>query len=120
AANYGEARRGKPGRFFIHKLKVVFKELNETSVWLEIIAHASLLPAATVTSILAEKRELCRIIGSSFKRRVGAGNSWSVGHLVVWSVGSLNKYITQRTTSQLSVDSFSSQRDLSAVRQGSP
>ena len=71
AANYSEARGAESRADFIHKLKVVFKELNETTIWLEIIAHASLLPAATVTSILAENRELCRIIASSIKTARG-------------------------------------------------
>src|SRR5262245_16430442 len=43
AANYGEARGGESLADFIHKLKVVFKELNETTIWLEIIAKSSLI-----------------------------------------------------------------------------
>src|SRR5262245_44736019 len=33
---------------FVHKLRVVFKELNETTIWLEIIARSSLLPPPSV------------------------------------------------------------------------
>ena len=65
AANYGEARGAKSRADFIHKLKVVFKELNETTIWLEIIAQSSVLPAETIVAIVAENRELCRIIGAS-------------------------------------------------------
>ena len=42
AANYGEARGAESRADFIHKLKVVFKELNETTIWLEVIAQSSL------------------------------------------------------------------------------
>src|ERR1051326_6081622 len=41
AANYGEARGAESRADFIHKLKIVFKELNETTIWLEILAQAS-------------------------------------------------------------------------------
>jgi len=67
AANYGEARGAESRADFIHKLKVVFKELNETTVWLEVIAQSSLLSAETIVAILAENRELCRIIAASIK-----------------------------------------------------
>src|SRR5262249_4138693 len=33
AANYGEARGAESRADFIHKLKIVFKELNETTIW---------------------------------------------------------------------------------------
>jgi len=65
AANYGEARGAESRADFIHKLKVVFKELNETTIWLEVIAQSSLLSAETIAAIVAENRELCRIIGAS-------------------------------------------------------
>ena len=38
AANYGEARGAESRADFIHKLKIVFKELSETTIWLEVIA----------------------------------------------------------------------------------
>jgi len=65
AANYGEARGAESRADFVHKLKVVFKELNETIIWLEVIAQSSLLSAETIAAIVAENRELCRIIGAS-------------------------------------------------------
>jgi len=65
AANYGEARGAESRADFIHKLKVVFKELNETVVWLEVIVQSSLLSAESLVAIVAENRELCRIIGAS-------------------------------------------------------
>src|ERR1041385_18532 len=65
AANYGEARGAESRGGFIHKLKIAFKELNETTIWLEIIAQSGLLSAETIVAIVAENRELCRIIGAS-------------------------------------------------------
>jgi four helix bundle protein len=67
AANYGEARGAESRADFIHKLKIVFKELNETTIWLEVIGQSSMLSRDTIADILAENRELCRIIGASIK-----------------------------------------------------
>ena len=67
AANYGEARGAESRADFIHKLKIVFKELNETTIWLEVIAESSLLPRENIVAIVAENRELCRIIAASIK-----------------------------------------------------
>src|SRR5688572_1413371 len=67
AANYGEARGAESRADFVHKLKVVFKELNETTIWLEIIAQTSLLSTETIVAVIAENRELCRIIAASIK-----------------------------------------------------
>jgi four helix bundle protein len=67
AANYGEARGAESRADFIHKLKVVFKELNETTIWLELIRESSLLSADKIGAIVTENRELCRIIGASIR-----------------------------------------------------
>ncbi len=67
AANYGEARGAESRADFIHKLKVVFKELNETTIWLEVVAESSLLSPEIIVAIVAENRELCRIIAASIK-----------------------------------------------------
>jgi len=67
AANYGEARGAESRADFIHKLKIVYKELNETTVWLEVIAQSSLLLPESIVTIVAENRELCRIIGASIR-----------------------------------------------------
>ncbi len=67
AANYGEARGAESRADFIHKLKVVFKELNETTIWLEVLAESSLLSRDKIVAIVAENRELCRIIAASIR-----------------------------------------------------
>jgi len=67
AANYGEARAAESRADFIHKLKVVSKELNETTIWLEVIGQSSMISRDAIADILAENRELCRIIAASIK-----------------------------------------------------
>jgi four helix bundle protein len=67
AANYGEARAAESRADFIHKLKIVSKELNETAVWLDVIVKSSVISPENVVAIVAENRELCRIISASIR-----------------------------------------------------
>src|SRR5262245_51930775 len=71
AANYGEARAAESRADFIHKLKIVSKELNETVIWLEMINKSALLPPELVAGIVRENRELCRIIATSIRTARG-------------------------------------------------
>ena len=66
-ANYGEARGAESRSDFIHKLRIVLKELNETAVWLQLIDQTSLLPSEITAPVVAENDELCRIIAASIK-----------------------------------------------------
>jgi four helix bundle protein len=67
APNYGEARGAESRADFIHKMRIVQKELNETNVWLRIILRSSLLPPELVIDIIAENKELARIASASIK-----------------------------------------------------
>lgn len=67
APNYGEARGAESHADFVHKLGIVLKELNETCIWLRVIARSALLNPALLTEMLAENQELCRIFTSSLK-----------------------------------------------------
>lgn len=67
APNYGEARGAESHADFIHKLGIVLKELNETSIWLRIIERSQLLKRELVKDIIRENSELCRIFTSSIK-----------------------------------------------------
>lgn len=40
APNYGEARGAESHADFVHKLGIVLKELNETSIWLRVIERS--------------------------------------------------------------------------------
>jgi four helix bundle protein len=71
AANYGEARGAESRSDFIHKLRVVLKELNETDVWLKLIVQGSLLGWQLMAPIVAENTELCRIIAASIRTSGG-------------------------------------------------
>jgi len=73
AANYGEARGAESRADFIHKLKIAFKELNETTIWLEVIAQSGTLSSDEIVAIVAENRELCRILAASIKTARSAG-----------------------------------------------
>jgi len=74
AANYGEARGAESRADFVHKLGIVLKELNETVIWLELIARSGLLPPAELATIVAENRELSRIITASIKTARGSND----------------------------------------------
>jgi four helix bundle protein len=67
APNYAEARGAESRADFIHKLGIVQKELNETSVWLRILARIVAEKKENIFVILAENQELCRIIGASVR-----------------------------------------------------
>src|SRR6476646_5464848 len=43
APNYGEARGAESPADFVHKLSVVLKELNETSIWLRVSERSEIL-----------------------------------------------------------------------------
>jgi four helix bundle protein len=71
APNYGEARGAESHNDFIHKLRIVLKELNETSVWLRIIERSGMLPATQLGEIIDENKQLCRIIAASIRTASG-------------------------------------------------
>src|SRR5438876_2583756 len=71
AANYGEARAAESRSDFIHKLGIVLKELNETAIWLQMVHQSSLLPPDKIVALLAENRELSRILTASVKTARG-------------------------------------------------
>ena len=67
APNYGEARGAESHADFVHKLRIVLKELNETSIWLRVIDRSQLLRKELMTDIMGESSELCRIFTASLK-----------------------------------------------------
>ncbi len=67
APNYGEARGGESEADFVHKLRIVLKELNETSIWLRVIERSQLLKTELVAGIVKENSELCKIFMASLK-----------------------------------------------------
>jgi four helix bundle protein len=67
APNYGEARGAESSADFVHKLGIVLKELNESSIWLRVIERSAILRRELLTDIIEENNELCKIIGSSLR-----------------------------------------------------
>ena len=67
APNYAEARGAESTADFIHKVRIVFKELNETLIWLGIIERSQLLKSELLAEILNENLELCRIFATTLK-----------------------------------------------------
>jgi four helix bundle protein len=67
ALNYGEAQSAESPRDFIHKLKVILKELRETRVCLKIILKKPLLDLKDVQDILNENNQLIAIFLKSIE-----------------------------------------------------
>ncbi|WP_373494503.1 four helix bundle protein [Aquiflexum sp.] len=66
ALNYGEAQSGESRKDFIHKIKVVLKELRETLVCLKIIFRAKLYTEEVlIQKVLKESNELVSIFVKS-------------------------------------------------------
>lgn len=68
ALNYGEAQSSESRADFIHKIKIVLKELRETSICLRIIKRTSLIGSTdTLTKVHAECSELIAIFAKSLQ-----------------------------------------------------
>jgi four helix bundle protein len=67
APNYAEARAAESRNDFVHKLRIVLKELNETQSWLEQIVANGLFSRDKMTAIIAENQELCWIVAASIR-----------------------------------------------------
>jgi len=71
APNYGEARGAESHADFVHKLRIVLKELNETSIWLRIIKQSQMLRKELLTELIIENTELSKIFTASLKTARG-------------------------------------------------
>lgn len=68
ALNYAEAQGGESKNDFIHKIKIVLKELRETQVCLKIIHKAKLFKSEDeLNMVLKEAAELVAIFAKSAK-----------------------------------------------------
>src|SRR5687768_15891973 len=66
AFNYGEAQAAESPDDFIHKLKVVLKELKECRIALKIIINKALIkPVSKLSGVFSETEELVAIIAKS-------------------------------------------------------
>lgn len=71
ALNYGEAQAAESPSDFIHKLKLVLKELRETRVTLKIINEKPLLQDPIVPTALNECNQLIAIFMKSIETAKG-------------------------------------------------
>jgi four helix bundle protein len=80
APNYGEARGAESQADFVHKLAIVLKELNETSIWLRIVVRSGMSSEKLTAQLVQENNELCRIITASLKtaRRKQINGKWKM------------------------------------------
>ena len=68
APNYAEAQSAESRGDFVHKVKIVLKELRETKVWLRMIVKAELIaPPSKLEPLIAENNELISIFVASVK-----------------------------------------------------
>jgi four helix bundle protein len=68
AFNYGEAQAAESRNDFIHKLKIVLKELKECRTALKIIRRKELIkPVSKLSDIYKETEELIAIIAKSIE-----------------------------------------------------
>lgn len=61
----GEARAAESRADFIHKLDIALKGLNETQVWLKMIAQAKLASLVNPGMTLDECQQLARLLNAS-------------------------------------------------------
>jgi len=80
APNYGEARGAESQADFVHKLAIVLKELNETSIWLRIVVRSGMSTEKLTAQLVKENNELCRILTASLKtaRRRQLNGKWKM------------------------------------------
>jgi four helix bundle protein len=65
ALNYGEAQSAESQKDFVHKMKVILKELRETKISLKIIERKKYLDKNLVLKVLKENEELIAIFAKS-------------------------------------------------------
>ena len=67
ALNYGEAQSAESPNDFIHKLKIILKELRESRICLKIIQKRPLLKPERLIAIIQENNELIAIFLKSIE-----------------------------------------------------
>ena len=70
AFNYGEAQAAESRNDFIHKMKIILKELKECRIALRIIVRKEIIAPARLVPIQKETEELIAIIAKSIETAV--------------------------------------------------
>jgi four helix bundle protein len=66
-ANYRAACRAKSTADFIHKLKLVEEEADESEFWMELLVESDLVPLAKLKALMTEADEIVAITVASLK-----------------------------------------------------
>ncbi len=103
APNYGEAQSTESQADFIHRLKVVLKELRETEVWLKIIVRAKLIQTSIKLSPLLQETDefisiLFKSIGTAKKKKERYRQKYLDIRYSVLDIGYLDFYLVYRPT----------------------
>ena len=75
AANYRAACLAKSGPDFFHKIKICQEEADESSLWIEYIIEAGILPASRLNDLLDEAKQLTAMMTASaitVKKRINS------------------------------------------------
>lgn len=70
-ANYSEACDAVSKADFVNKLSIAQKEANETIYWLKVLYGSELIPKDKYEELLADVRELYKILAASLKTLKG-------------------------------------------------
>ena len=65
AANYRSACRGRSRAEFVSKIGIAEEEADETSLWLELLRDAGLVPERSVDKLLIEAEALTKILAAT-------------------------------------------------------
>ena len=74
-ANVKEAIRGQSREDFVHKLSIYLKEESESEYWLELLHETDYITQAQFESIIADCRELIRVLSSIIKTTKEGGRN---------------------------------------------
>lgn len=74
-ANVKEAIRGQSREDFVHKLSISLKEASESEYWLELLHETDYITQAQFESIIADCRELIRVLSSIIKTTKEGGRN---------------------------------------------
>ena len=74
-ANVKEAVRGQSREDFVHKLSISLKEASESEYWLELLHETDYITQAQFESIIADCRELIRVLSSIIKTTKEGGRN---------------------------------------------
>lgn len=74
---YGEAQGAESRVDFIHKMKIIVKELKETRVCLKLIVRKELIKPLRLKKLMSENEELVAIFSKSIETAKSDNRSWT-------------------------------------------